>query len=90
MTTEFDIIRNAVYITDWANICESGYYSKSVDACKYAKRALQGMLNLGIRKKPNVDVQTSFQVFWNKHGFTRFTAHNGTIELLNDYLMYVA
>ena len=76
-----------MYLTDWANLCEYGYYSSSIDPCKYAKRALKGMLNLGIRPKNNVQVDTDFYVNWNKNGFTRFTAHNGTIELLNDYLM---
>ena len=85
-----DIIKHVVYITDWANICESGYFSKYVNICKYPLNALTGMLYLGIRKKGNANVNTSFHVFWNKYGFTRFTAHNGTHELFNDYLFMIS
>ena len=87
VTSDFDTIRNVVCITDWANICESGYYASTVDGSKYATRALKGMLNLGVRFKKNVRVRTEFDVNWNMFDFTRFTAHNGTVELLNDYLM---
>ena len=83
VTTDFDTIRNAVYITDRANICESGYYASTVNGSKYATRALKGMLNLDNRSKSNVRVHTQFNVNWNKFGFTSFTAHNGTVELLN-------
>ena len=90
VTCDIDLIRNVTYIVDWANVCECGYYITSVDPCKMSDNALNAMIELGIVKPNCQNVNwNNIDCNWNKNGFTRSTAHNGTQELMIDYLMCV-
>lgn len=90
VTCDLDLIRNVTYIIDWANVCECGYYIKSFDPCKMSDNALNAMLELGIVKPSSQNINwCDIDCNWTKNGFTRFTAHNGTQELMIDYLMCV-
>ena len=93
-----DINKYIEPIVTWILICETGYYSKSVDAMKYGKEAMQAILKLGITPRTGDDPTTdddsdlSFDFKdcnFTSNGLARFLSHSGTTELAMDYILYV-
>ena len=81
---DLELIQFVTHLADFANYCECGCYIPNVNPSELALNALHACLQLGLSGKP---FDTPFRVDFTKYGFTRFTVHNGTIELLNDLLM---
>ena len=86
---DYELIKAVTNIIDWANCVESGFMSDLYDPFMQAMLAMKAMISIGVTDFDcDVDlIDDALNLV--SDGFSRFTVHNGCVELAYDTILYV-